>query len=68
MEKYVPLKMVIKQEYVKELETFDRYVKDKISTLPESQRILVTSEGAFKYFSKACGFEASYIWEINTDN
>ncbi|MGF3112572.1 metal ABC transporter solute-binding protein, Zn/Mn family [Facklamia sp. P9177] len=57
-----------KEAYTKELEDLDQYAKDEIAKIPEDQRILVTSEGAFKYFSKAYGFEAAYIWEINTDN
>lgn len=54
--------------YVKELNELDTYAKEEISKIPEAQRILVTSEGAFKYFSKAYGFQAAYIWEINTDS
>lgn len=55
-------------DYVKELEELDQYAKDKVSEIPQEKRILVTSEGAFKYFSNAYGFKAAYIWEINTDS
>lgn len=54
--------------YVTKLEVLHAYAKEEIEKIPKEQRILVTSEGAFKYFSKAYGFEAAYIWEINTDN
>lgn len=54
--------------YVKELEALDVYAKEQIATLPLDNRTLVTSEGAFKYFSKAYDLQAAYIWEINTDN
>lgn len=54
--------------YVAKLEEADQYAKNEVAKIPEEKRILVTSEGAFKYFSKAYGFEAAYIWEINTDN
>lgn len=55
-------------EYVKELTELDQYAKEAIEAIPQEKRILVTSEGAFKYFSKAYGFESAFIWEINTDS
>lgn len=55
-------------EYVKELEELDQYAKEAVESIPQEKRILVTSEGAFKYFSKAYGFESAFIWEINTDS
>ncbi|MEK4516859.1 metal ABC transporter substrate-binding protein [Paenibacillus sp. FSL H8-0122] len=54
--------------YVKELTELDQYAKEAVSKVPQDKRVLVTSEGAFKYFSKAYGFESAFIWEINTDS
>lgn len=54
--------------YVKELHDLDQYAKDAVNTIPQDKRIMVTSEGAFKYFAKAYGFESAFIWEINTDS
>ncbi|MFS0574783.1 metal ABC transporter substrate-binding protein [Sporosarcina sp. 179-K 3D1 HS] len=52
--------------YISQLEDLHEGIKDKMSQVPEGKRILVTSEGAFKYFSAAYDFEAAYIWEINS--
>lgn len=57
-----------KTEYVAELNEIDQYARTQIAKIPEDKRILVTSEGAFKYFAKAYGFESTFIWEINTDS
>lgn len=54
--------------YVKELTELDQYAKEAVSKVPQEKRVLVTSEGAFKYFSRAYGFESAFIWEINTDS
>lgn len=54
--------------YIKQLETLHQTALDRFNEIPKEKRILITSEGAFKYFSAAYGFEAGYIWEINAEN
>ncbi|EGA89786.1 manganese ABC transporter substrate binding protein [Planococcus donghaensis MPA1U2] len=56
------------QAYISELEALHQKAIDQYSKIPKEKRIFVTSEGAFKYFSKAYDFQAEYIWEINQEN
>ncbi|KXH87127.1 metal ABC transporter substrate-binding protein [Sporosarcina sp. HYO08] len=51
--------------YIQELEALHTEITELMASIPKDKRVLVTSEGAFKYFSKANDFEAAYIWEIN---
>lgn len=56
------------KEYIEKLENLHQEAVDRYNKIPQEQRLLITSEGAFKYFSEAYGFEAAYIWEINSEN
>ena len=52
--------------YSAELQALHEEIIRKMNEIPKEHRILVTSEGAFKYFSDAYDFSAAYIWEINS--
>ena len=56
------------EEYITQLEKLHNEAKEKFNKIPEEKRVLVTSEGAFKYFSEAYGIDGEYIWEINQEN
>jgi iron/zinc/copper transport system substrate-binding protein len=56
------------QAYIEKLETLHEESVTRYNEIPKEQRLLITSEGAFKYFSEAYDFEAAYIWEINSEN
>jgi manganese transport system substrate-binding protein len=55
-------------DYILKLQTLHQEALDSFNKIPKEKRFLVTSEGAFKYFSDAYDFESGYIWEINAEN
>jgi ABC-type Zn uptake system ZnuABC Zn-binding protein ZnuA len=56
------------KNYINQLEQLHQKALSKFKEIPKEKRFLITSEGAFKYFSEAYDFNAGYIWEINAEN
>lgn len=54
--------------YIDQLKELHENAVKQFNMIPKEERFLVTSEGAFKYFSEAYDFNAGYIWEINSEN
>lgn len=54
-------------EYIAKLDKLHSETITALSKIPEEKRFLITSEGAFKYFSKAYNLQSGYIWEINSE-
>ena len=52
--------------YLDQLAELDAYLKQKASTLPAEQRVLVTAHDAFHYFGRAYGFEVRGLQGIST--
>ncbi len=53
--------------YIKELEQLHGYINMSIASIPESQRVLITSHDAFKYFGDAYGVKLEAIQGISTE-
>ena len=53
--------------YIAKIRTMDAPVRAKMATIPEQQRWLVTSEGAFSYLCRDYGLKQLYLWPINAD-
>ena len=43
-------------------------VREKFAALPDNERWLVTSEGAFSYLARDFGLKELYLWPINADS
>lgn len=55
------------EAYKAELQTVQDELVDALSVLPESQRALVTCEGAFSYLARDARLTEKYIWAVNAE-
>ena len=53
--------------YAAEINALDAPLRQRLSSIPEEQRWLVTSEGAFSYLARDYGMRELYLWPINAD-
>ncbi len=53
--------------YLAKIQALDEPVRQKLSVIPEDQRWLVSSEGAFSYLCANYGMKQLYLWPINAD-
>lgn len=53
--------------YTEKIKALDAPVREKLAAIPENQRWLVTSEGAFSYLCANYGLRPLYLWPINAD-
>ena len=53
--------------YAQKIKALDKPLREKLAQVPEAQRWLVTSEGAFSYLTRDYGFKEAYLWPINAE-
>lgn len=56
------------ENYIKELDELDGYIREKVKSLPEKSRVLITAHDAFNYFGKEYGFEVIGLQGISTES
>lgn len=52
--------------YLAELAALDAEVRERVASVPQAQRVLITAHDAFGYFGKAYGFEVVGLQGIST--
>ena len=53
--------------YAAKIKAIDEPLRMRLSAIPEAQRWLVTSEGAFSYLARDYQLKELYVWPINAD-
>jgi manganese/iron transport system substrate-binding protein len=53
--------------YAEKIKALDAPIRARIAAIPEAQRWLVTSEGAFSYLARDYGMREAFLWPINAD-
>lgn len=55
------------ENYAKKIRALDSSLRPKFDKIPQAQRWLATSEGAFSYLAKDYGFNEVYLWAVNAE-
>jgi manganese/iron transport system substrate-binding protein len=53
--------------YAAQIKAMDDPLRKRLAAIPEGQRWLVTSEGAFSYLARDYGLRELYLWPINAE-
>lgn len=53
--------------YSAKIKALDAPLRERMAAIPEAQRWLVTSEGAFGYLARDYGMREAFLWPINAD-
>jgi manganese/iron transport system substrate-binding protein len=53
--------------YSAQIKALDEPLRKRLAAIPEAQRWLVSSEGAFSYLTRDYNMKEAYLWPINAD-
>jgi manganese/iron transport system substrate-binding protein len=53
--------------YAAQIRALDEPLRKRLAAIPENQRWLVSSEGAFSYLTRDYNMREAYLWPINAD-
>ncbi len=53
--------------YAERVKALDAPLRQRLAAIPDAQRWLVTSEGAFSYLARDYGLRPLYLWPINAE-
>ena len=56
------------EAYAQKIKAMDEPLRAKLAQIPENERWLVTSEGAFSYLAKDYGLKEAYLWDFNAEH
>lgn len=56
------------EDYKRQIREAHAYVEERLATVPEEQRVLVTGHDAFRYFGERYGFEVRGLQGISTES
>lgn len=55
------------ENYAQKIKALDEPLRAKLANIPEDERWLVTSEGAFSYLAQDYDLKEAYLWDINAE-
>lgn len=55
------------ERYAEQIRQVGEDLRAELDALPETQRALVTCEGAFSYLARDLGLQEAYLWPVNSD-
>ncbi|WP_373100080.1 MULTISPECIES: metal ABC transporter substrate-binding protein [Pasteurellaceae] len=55
------------ENYAQQIKALDEPLRKKLTQIPQQQRWLATSEGAFSYLAQDYGLQEVYLWPINAE-